>query len=133
VAYCHMFDSVPSVGTCSSSSSCDSSSSESVRTSPPSIPDLFIFAEVGDIPKMPEVEVNQWMVPIETEADAVSPVVKYSCFCMFRMLCGAFVSYVHLDIDYIDAHGDDDDDGDAGLRQMVQGQPSTEIVDGDDD
>jgi hypothetical protein len=50
---------------------------------------------------------------------------------MFRMLCGAFVSYTHLDVDYAGARGDDDD-GDAGLRQMVQGQPSTRIVDGDD-
>jgi hypothetical protein len=48
-------------------------------------------------------------------------------------ICGAFVSYVHLDVDYAGDHGDDDDDGDVGLPQMVQGQPSTEIVDGDDD
>jgi hypothetical protein len=52
----------------------------------------------------------------------------FVCFVCY----GAFVSYVHLDVDYTGAHGDDDD-GDDGLRQMVHGQTATEIVDGDDD
>jgi hypothetical protein len=116
-----MLDSVAFVEKCSSSLSSDSSSSEPVRASPPPIPDLFISMELGDIAEMLVVETTQETLHVEAEAHAVSPAGEFSCFCMFHMFCSAFVSYVHLDVGYASARGDDDDDADAGLWQMVQG------------
>jgi hypothetical protein len=86
VAYCLMLDFVPYVETCSSSSSSDSSRSESVRAWPPPIPNLFIFAKLGDMPEMLEVEATRGTVPVETEAHAASHVGEFSCLCMFCML-----------------------------------------------
>jgi hypothetical protein len=120
VAYCQMLDSVPSVETCSSLSSSESSSSEFMRASPPPIPDL------GDIMEMPKVEVTHGMVPVETEAHAASLIGEFLCVCMFRMLCGAFVSYMHLDVDYAGARGDDDD-GDAGFGRWFRGNHRLEL------
>jgi hypothetical protein len=50
---------------------------------------------------------------------------------MFHVFCASFVSYIHLDVGYAGAHGDDDD-GNASPQQMVQGKRLIEIVDGDD-
>jgi hypothetical protein len=131
VACCRMLDSMPFVETCSSSSLSDSSSSESVRASPLPILDLLISTELEDIPELLEVKVAQRIVLAEAEAHAVSPVSEFSCFFMLCMFCGAFVDYVDLDVGCRGAH--DGVDADASLRQMVQGQPSTEIVIGDDE
>jgi hypothetical protein len=63
VAYYPMLGSVPSMESCSSPSSSDSSSSKSFRVSPPPILDLFIFVELPEILKLPKAWVTLQMVP----------------------------------------------------------------------
>jgi hypothetical protein len=52
-----MLDFVLSAESCSSSSLSDSSESESILASPPTVPDMLICAEPKDIVETPEVEV----------------------------------------------------------------------------
>jgi hypothetical protein len=49
VAYFVLLDFIPSMESCSSSSSSDSSGSELVLASPPSVPNLHIFTELPDM------------------------------------------------------------------------------------
>jgi hypothetical protein len=64
-------------------------------------------------------------VPVEMEVRVGSPVGDFLCFCMF---CRAVVD---VGFDYGCVGARDGGDADAGLRQMVLGQPSTRVVDGD--
>jgi hypothetical protein len=82
-----MLDSVPSAESCSSPSSSNSSGSKSIKALPPPILDLFISVELSDIPEMLE----DWAVPVEVEAHAISPVGEFLRFCILRMFCGAVV------------------------------------------
>jgi hypothetical protein len=62
-----MLDSVPSVESCSSSSSRDSSSSDSNIVSPSPIPDIFISVELYSILEMPEAETaHRAAEPVDT-------------------------------------------------------------------
>jgi hypothetical protein len=67
-------------------------------------------------------------MPVEAEARVGSPIGEFSWFCIF---CCAAVNDADLDVGYIGAH--EDDTADAGLCQVVQGQPSAGVMDGDDE
>jgi hypothetical protein len=128
VAYCHMLDSVLSVESYSSSSSSDSFESESIMASPPPIPNMLISMELHDIAETPEVEAARQTMSVEAEARAVSRVGELSCFCMF---CSVVVNDVDLGVGCAGTH--DGGDADAGLCQVVQGQSSIGVMDGDDE
>jgi hypothetical protein len=83
VGYCQMLEFLHSVETYLSSSSSDSSSSESVRASPPLIPDLFISPELWDILEMLEVEATQGTVPVEKRLAQSPPLVSFCVFVCF--------------------------------------------------
>jgi hypothetical protein len=72
VAYYTILDSVPSAESCSSSLN-DSSSSESIMASSPSILDLHISAELSHMTEMPEVEAVEQQVAVDIDAHAAAP------------------------------------------------------------
>jgi hypothetical protein len=78
VAYFPMLDSTPSMESCSSSLSSDSSESESIMASPPPVPDMVISVKLPDISDTPDVEVAQQIMPVEVETRVGSPVGVFS-------------------------------------------------------
>jgi hypothetical protein len=65
---------------------------------------------------------------VEAEARVVSPVGELSCFLMF---CSAVVKDVDLDVGCTGTH--DGGNADVGLCQVVQGELSAGVMDGDDE
>jgi hypothetical protein len=56
------------------------------------------------------------------------PLVSFHAFCIF---CSAIVKDVDLDVGCAGTHGGGD--ANASLRQVVQGEPSAGVMDGDDE
>jgi hypothetical protein len=113
VTYCAILDSVPSAELCSSSSN-DSFSSESVMASPPPVPDVHISVELPPVIEVPEVEVAEQEVAVDTEAHTAS---LEGWFSQFLQISHSIISCGDFDFGCIGVH----DDGGVGgnLHQLA--------------
>jgi hypothetical protein len=93
VAYCAMLDSMPSVESCSSSSS-DSSGSESILTLPPPITDLHIFTKLQRCRRQKRLN---WRCLLRLRLMWLPPKVSLHDFCKFRTLLSIVVILI-LDV-----------------------------------
>jgi hypothetical protein len=126
VMYCTILDFVPSTESCSSSSN-DSSSSESVMASPPSVPDVHIFVELLSVTEVLEAEAAEQDVAIGTEAHAAS---LEGWFSQFLQISHVVINCGDFDFGCTGVH----DDGGAGgdLHLLARGLLLSDSVDDDE-
>jgi hypothetical protein len=113
VAYCAILESVPSAESCSLPSN-DSTGLESIMALPPPIPDLHISVKVPHMTEVPEAEVAEQEVAVDTEAHVTS---LEGWFSQFLQISCAIINCGDFDFGIVGVHSDESPGGD--LHQLA--------------